>query len=146
MTDLPPQNYSNHRRFVPLFHFFALPVILLYVIYMIIHTVRAPFAWTNLAGIVFGVAVLTFALTTRTMVLKVQDRIIRMEMRLRLEALLPAETKTRIHELRPGQLVALRFASDAELPALVTRVLAGELSGNGIKRAITSWQGDHLRA
>ena len=146
MTDLPLQSYSHHRRFVPLFHFFALPVILLYVIYMIIHTVR-HFAWSNLAEVAFGVAVLTFALATRGMVITVQDRLIRLEMRLRLSQLLPAETKARIDELRPGQLVALRFASDGELPALVARVLAGEFAGTeAIKRAITAWQADRLRA
>jgi hypothetical protein len=146
MTDLPPQSYSNHRRFMPLFHFFALPVILLYVIYSIIHTVRHV-AWSNLAEVAFGVAVLTFALATRGMVITVQDRLIRLEMRLRLSQLLPAETKVRIDELRPGQLVALRFASDAEMPALVARVFAGEFAnGDAIKRAITAWQADRLRA
>ena len=116
-------------------------------ILLTIHTIRHTFAWDNLAQVAFGVAVLMTALATRTMIIRVQDRLIRLEMQGRLERVLPAETKARIAELRPGQLVALRFASDGELPALVTRVLAGELTkGDAIKRAITNWQADNLRA
>jgi len=81
------------------------------------------------------------------MALKVQDRVIRLEMRLRLSEVLPADLKGRIPELTTRQLVGLRFASDAELPDLVRRVLAGSLANpTDIKKAVAHWQGDYLRA
>ena len=81
------------------------------------------------------------------MVLRVQDRIIRLEMRLRLQQCLPADLRSRIEELTPGQLVALRFASDAELPELVREVVAGKLAARkDIKLRVKNWQGDWLRA
>ena len=87
------------------------------------------------------------ALSARGMALKVQDRVIRLEMNARLRELLPAELAARIGELRPSHLVALRFAGDRELPALVRDVLAGTLTtSKAIKLQIKDWQGDYLRA
>jgi hypothetical protein len=81
------------------------------------------------------------------MALTVQDRLIRLEMRLRLRDVLPADLQPRISELTARQLVGLRFASDAELPELVRRVLTGSLGSTAdIKKAVTHWQGDYLRA
>jgi hypothetical protein len=87
------------------------------------------------------------ALLARTFAVRVQDRVIRLEMRLRLRELLPPDLVPRISELRPRQLVALRFAGDRELPALTRRVLDERLQdGKAIKQLITDWQADHLRA
>jgi len=93
------------------------------------------------AGLVGGLT------AARLMALTVQDRVIRLEMRLRLREVLPADLQARIPELTPRQLIGLRFASDAELPQLMRQVLAGSLGNTTeIKKAITQWQGDYLRA
>ena len=112
------QNYKNHPRLLPAFHFFVLPVLLLNVL----NEVRR--AWRNpsegaLFLVVVAAALFTLAFLSRTQALTVQDRVIRLEMRLRLRQLLPPELHGRIQDLTHRQLVALRFASDAELPELV---------------------------
>jgi hypothetical protein len=97
--------------------------------------------------VVLALALLTLAFVARTFALKVQDRVIRLEMRLRLRELLPADLQFRILDFRPGQLVAMRFASDAELPTLARKVLDENLTDQrSIKSQIQSWQPDHLRA
>ena len=111
-----------------------------------IAAVRAPnraTIWSFILALGIAAGFLAF----RTMVLIVQSRLIRLEQRLRLAALLPDHLRQRIGELRVPQLVGLRFASDTELPVLVERCLAGELkTADEVKRAITSWQPDFLRA
>ncbi len=147
MADQPAQNYANHRRFIPLYHFFALPVLLLNVVGSIVHAVLHPDSKMGWLGIISSIAILVVGISVRFFATRVQDRIIRLEMRLRLERVLPQESRASIEKLSVPQLVALRFASDAELPGLVGRTLAGELAKpNDIKKAITSWQADHLRA
>lgn len=140
------QNYSNHLRWFPLFHFVVMPILLAYALWTLWVFGRSPGVqhfWTA----AFAVGVFLLALASRAMAVKVQDRVIRLEMRLRLAALLPADLRPSIPSLTPGQLVALRFASDGELPALVRQVLAGTLaSPKAIKQAIVHWQADHLRA
>ena len=146
MTDPAPQTYANHRRLVPLFHGVVVPILILFMLYMIQHTVR-HFSIGFLALSAESVALVLMAVLMRGMAITVQDRVIRLEMRLRLVEILPTELKARVAQLSKGQLIALRFASDAELPGLVGRVLAGELTkADAIKRAITAWQPDHLRA
>jgi hypothetical protein len=83
---------------------------------------------------------------SRSQTLRVQDRIIRLEERLRLQALLPAEDRAHIDELSIKQLIALRFASDAELPALVRKTLTQNLEPKAIKQSIVNWRGDYYRA
>lgn len=140
------QTLSNHTRFFPLFHFFAVPILIANLVYALSQLVRAPSlgtAWGALfaAGLVGGLT------AARLMALSVQDRVIRLEMRLRLREVLPADLQARISELTRQQLVALRFASDAELPDLVRRVCSGSLSNaKEIKKAVSHWQGDYLRA
>jgi hypothetical protein len=140
------QTYSNHARFFPLFHFFAVPILTANLLWALWQVVRAPSfstVWSAIvaAGLVGGLT------AARLMALKVQDRVIRLEMRLRLSQLLPADLQGRIPELTTRQLVGLRFASDAELPDLVRRVLAGSLANpTDIKKAVAHWQGDYLRA
>jgi len=146
MADRAPQTYANHTRLVPLFHGVVVPILILFLLYMVQHTVR-HFSIGMLALSVESLALLLLAVVVRGMVITVQDRVIRLEMRLRLAEILPPDLRARAGSLTKGQLIALRFASDAELPGLVGRVLGGELTkATDIKQAITSWQGDHLRA
>jgi hypothetical protein len=140
------QSYSNHSKFVPPFHFFVLPVLLLNVGWSIYHIVKSPSADTIIATAV-AVAILMAALFARLFALAVQDRVIRLEMRLRMANVLPVDMRARILEFTPEQLIALRFASDEELPALSKKVLDEKISARKpIKLLIKNWQGDYLRA
>ncbi len=140
------QNYSNHAKFVPPFHFFVLPVLLLNVGWSIYHIVKTPSADTIIATAV-AVAILMAALFARMFALTVQDRVIRLEMRLRLANVLPVDMRGRILEFTPEQLVGLRFASDEELPGLCKKVLDEKISARKpIKQLVKNWQGDYLRA
>lgn len=139
------QTFKNHTRLLPPFHFFVLPVLFINFLNEIRHVYLAPsrhFAWT----LVEAAALLTLGLLARTMAITVQNRVIRLEMRLRLKDALPFDLHGRINELTPKQLVALRFASDDEMPALVRDVLAGNLATQkAIKERVKNWQGDYLR-
>jgi len=140
------QNFKNHMKFVPVFHFFVLPVLLFNVGWAIYRVIHAPSANVVVALIV-AIALLLVALYGRMFALAVQDRLIRLEMRLRMEGVLPAELRPRIPEFTVNQLVALRFASDAELPELASKVLAANLQDRKtIKQMIRNWQADDLRA
>jgi len=140
------QSYSNHTRFFPLFHFFVAPVLTANFLVTAWRLVRAPslsMAWTCLVA----AALAGGALAARVMAIAVQDRVIRLEMRLRLREVLPADLQARIHELTRQQLVGLRFGDDSELPDLVRQVLNGALKNTtDIKKAVKHWQGDYLRA
>ena len=142
----PAQSYANHRRYFPLYHYVALPVLVLHVVVTTSWLIRDPSmeaAWS----VVVAVALLAGILANRASTLIVQNRVIRLETTLRLMRVLPPETRVRIAELRLGHLVALRFASDEELPRLVEQCLRGELrSPDEVKRAIRSWQADFVRA
>jgi hypothetical protein len=140
------QNYKNHTRFFPPFHFVAVPITLLYFINEVRHLWLDPGRSTAFAALVaFGILTAVFA--SRLMALKVQDRVIRLEMYARMRGLLPADLQARMYELTPQQLVALRFAGDGELADLVRDVLAGKLAKQkAIKLAIKDWKGDYLRA
>jgi hypothetical protein len=142
-----PQNLKNHARFDPLWHFFVAPLLLVNIGFAITATVRHwpdhphLFPWWIVMSIVLFVAVGK----ARGHSLTAQDRIIRLEERLRLAALLPADELPRTHALTTRQLIALRFASDAELPALVHRTLNENLTPKQIKEAIVTWRPDYLR-
>lgn len=140
------QNFENHARFFPPFHFIAAPLLLINVgwsIYMVIRACSAAAVFSLLLAI----ALLVLAFASRVMALTVQDRVIRLEMRLRLAQLLPAELRTRIPEFTVNQLVALRFAGDAELPELARKVLQDKINNRkAIKKMIRDWQGDFVRA
>jgi hypothetical protein len=144
MAEKVPQSLANHGRFDPAFHFFILPVFALTAIVAIVQLVRYPSlmaAWL----VVFAVAAAVAVTKIRTYALKVQDRIIRLEERLRLAILVDKPLRARIIELSESQMVALRFASDAELPALAARALSEKLSNAGIKKAIVQWRPDYWR-
>ena len=139
------QTYGTHRRFIPQFHFFVLPVLLAQVILKVVQLVRDPTLSTAWLLIV-AVALLVGIYTARPMALRAQDRIIRLEESARLGRLLPTDLRGRIGELTTGQLIAIRFAPDDEVPELTRRVVDGELKSPGdIKRAIRNWRADHLR-
>jgi hypothetical protein len=142
-----PQNLQNHTRLVPPFHMFVLPVLLVNVGWTIYRLVKVDISFESVFGILLASALLLFALFARTFALTVQDRVIRLEMRLRLAEVLPVDLRARIPEFTVGQLVSLRFASDAELPALARKVLDEKLSDRkAIKQLVKNWQGDYLRA
>jgi hypothetical protein len=140
------QSAKNHVRLLPPFHFFVLPVLFLNVLYTLRHVWLTPTITTLWATIV-AAALCLLGLLSRVMVLTVQDRLIRLEMRLRMREVLPADLHGRIRELTPRQLVAMRFASDAELADLMRDVLAGKLAtSKAIKASVREWQADWLRA
>jgi len=142
----PSQNFASHRRYHPMWHFFALPVLMLNVIATSIYAVRHR-TWWNHWEIVVSVALFLAVFAARVQTLNVQNRIIRLEMRTRLRDLLPAAMQGRINDLTVRQLVGLRFAGDGEMAGLVERCLKGELTGpDDIKKQITDWQPDWLRA
>jgi len=144
MADGAPQNFSNHTRRDPLFHFFILPVFAITLAATIVHLVRRPglhSAWL----VVVMIAAMAVIFKLRLYALKVQDRVIRLEERLRLASLLDAALRPRIPEFTESQLIALRFASDAELPALATRALNEKLAAPEIKKSVQQWRPDDWR-
>ena len=142
----PVQSYKKHARWLPLFHFFVMPALLVNVVMALWGLVLSPGIWT-LWSVVFAIALLGLGFLSRIQALTVQDRVIRLEMRLKLRQLLPPDLQPRINDLTHRQLVALRFASDEELADLVREVLAGKLaSSKEIKMRVKQWQADWLRA
>jgi hypothetical protein len=141
------QNLKNHARFHQPFHFFVLPMLLLNFIFSIYVTIRHwPEHWAlHLWWIAMSNDFFVRAGLSRGAALTVQDRVIRLEERLRLHALLPAEERSHINELSIKQLIALRFASDEELPALVRKTLTQNLEPKAIKKSIVNWRGDYDR-
>jgi hypothetical protein len=143
---IPIQSYANHKRFFPLFHYVALPILLVNVLVAVSHAIRRPTAW-NAWLVVLAIGLFAGLVASRASTLLVQNRLIGLEMRLRLATTLPAELRTRIPELHLRHLVGLRFASDAELPLLVDRCLRGEFpTTDAVKRAIRDWRPDFIRA
>jgi hypothetical protein len=144
MSQTKPQTYANHARFDPWFHFFLAPIALIILIASIVHLVRHPHAW-GVVHVVLAFALFMLVFKVRSYPLKVQDRVIRLEERLRLAALLPEPLRSRIADLDVRQLIALRFASDAEIPGLVERTLNEKLTQKQIKQAIQNWRPDNFR-
>jgi hypothetical protein len=139
-----PQSYASHAKIDPPFHFFVLPVLLiniLVVAYLLLHYPGIGGAWLLLVS----VALLVLAGRLRSWATHLQDRVIRVEERIRLAAILPEPLRSRIAELSDSQIVGLRFASDAELPALFQRAIDEKLSRADIKKAITDWRPDYSR-
>jgi hypothetical protein len=140
----PPQTYANHRAIPPQSFIVAGLVFATSIVWHGIVLARAP-STDAVIGLLVALALMTVLFASRRNAQIMQDRIIRLEMRLRLERLLPPARHADLDRLSLPQLIALRFASDAELPALVERALAGSLAPNAIKRQITVWQSDWLR-
>ena len=141
----PVQSYKSHARWVPAFHFFVLPVLLINAIVSAGRLIRNPSGLTAW-GFVVTVALFLGMYLLRTMPLRAQDRIIRLEESARFERLLPGDLRGRVGELSTAQFIALRFAPDNEVPDLTRRALDGELKTQAdIKRAIKNWRPDTLR-
>jgi len=141
------QSYATHRRFFPLFHFFAIPLLVINLI------VRIIYAWMHRGArlvwweVVVALALLAVAFASRVMALTVQNRLIRLEETMRLQRCLPDDLRGRVGELSSGQLIALRFCGDDEVASLTRSVLDGKLkSRNEIKKQIKTWRPDTMRA
>ena len=144
MAEKVPQNFSNHGRLDPLFHFFILPVFAITLIVASARLVMHP--GLNLAWlVVFVLAAAAAVIKMRFYAMKVQDRVIRLEERLRLAILLDESLRPRIGEYSESQLIGLRFASDAELPALAAKAMAERMSKAEIKQAVGQWRPDYWR-
>ena len=140
-----PQDFATHRRWVPLFHFFTMPVLLVNLVSWVI-PVFSSFSFRSILAALVAVALFILAFLARVFAGSVQDRVIRLEERLRLERLLPDELKRRTDEFSVRQLVGLRFASDEELPGLAKKVLDGNIEkADDIKRQIKTWRPDFQR-
>ena len=139
------QSYATHRMFVPGYHFgvsLGLVINFGWSLYRLVQS----FTGDNIVGVILGAALVGLYIYTRTFPLRVQDRVIRLEMLVRLRDVLPAAMHPRIREFRIGQLIAMRFASDEELPALAARVLQDDIHNqNVIKKLVTNWQADGHR-
>ena len=140
------QNFENHTKLVPAFHFVVLPILLLNLVWSITRVIH-NLSLGTVVSLLVSIALVLLAFTARIFALTVQDRVIRLEMRLRMQQVLPAELRSRIGEFTVGQLVSLRFASDRELPALAQKVLDEKLQDRKtIKKMIQEWQPDVHRA
>jgi len=144
MAERSPQTLANHVKIDPPFHYFVLPVFAITWIVSVIFLVRHP-GFLHFWIVIFNSAIIVAVIRARQYALKVQDRVIRLEERLRLSALLPDSLRSQIAKLSEDQLIALRFASDEELPALVERTLATNLTRADIKKAIQLWRPDYWR-
>ncbi len=139
------QNYKNHVRWFPLFHFVLMPILFFNLIWQSVRLYQDS-NWDRVETLLMAIAFIILALAARLQALKVQDRVIRLEETLRYRELLAADVAARSAQLSIGNVIALRFASDAELGELVERTLNNEFqSPKEIKLAIKDWRGDHLR-
>ena len=146
MAETAPQSFANHTRFVPAYHVGTLGIFALNLIWALYRLGKYPAVGTAMTALL-AIALIMGAVFARVFTLKVQDRVIRLEMRLRMKELLPADLQGRIGEFAPGQLVALRFASDTELPGMCRTVLTDRITDKkAIKKMVKDWQADHLRA
>jgi hypothetical protein len=141
-----PQSFGTHRRFIPGYHYALFGILLVNLIGQLVGAFRHP-SWSSWWDVVMAVAFILMGWYLRAFPNRVQDRVIRLEERMRLGRLLPPELRPRLGEFTPAQLVALRFASDEELPELATRVLNERITDKrAIKALIQQWRADHLRA
>jgi hypothetical protein len=151
MAEETQQSFAHHTRWDPAFHFFLVPVftigLVMSLVHFFAHLRESDFRdnFHSALLILLAAAFLVLVFKVRLYALKVQDRVIRLEERLRLMQLLPEAVRSRIPEFTVGQLVALRFASDHELPKLAERALKENLGRDDIKKAIQNWRPDHWR-
>ncbi len=139
------QSFDNHARMVPAYHYVLFALVLIVLIWSVARLVGDPSLDRVMVVLLTAVLVLT-AFFARAFPMGVQDRVIRLEERLRMETLLPDDLRPRIGEFTTGQLIGLRFASDEELPDLARRVLdEGLTDRKAIKQAVKSWRADHQR-
>jgi hypothetical protein len=140
------QNFANHTKLFPPFHFFVVPVLLVN-LGVQLYRLKFGITFATVFGILLAVALILGFLSARMFALSVQDRVIRLEERLRYQRLLPSDLQPRIEDFTVAQLVSLRFACDAELPALARKVLDEKLQERkAIKQLVKNWKPDYLRA
>ncbi len=145
MAERTPQTYANHTRWVPMFHYVTAPILLLNLLWAF-YRLFTGISVDTVIGALLAFALLIVMFSARVFALAAQDRVIRLEERLRMRELLPGDLQPRINDFTTGQLVALRFASDAELPDLARQVLAENItSRKTIKERIQSWKPDYQR-
>lgn len=146
MSNEQVQSFSNHKRYVPMYHYVLFAILVVNLGWTGVKVARNPSVYAAVALLVAcGLLILFFY--ARQFALTVQDRVIRLEMHLRLASVLPPDLASRIGELSVGQLIALRFAGDGELPDLVRKVLDEKITDRtAIKKMVRYWQPDHLRA
>ena len=143
---MPEQSFEKHSRYIPGFHFVAFPILLVNVFVALYVMYSQDFSRMSVWNVLVAIALVLVTWYSRTMPLTAQDRVIRLEERMRLQEKLPPELRARAHEINPRHLVGLRFASDEELPELAQRCLNGEFRTSAdIKRAIRNWRPDNLR-
>jgi len=145
------QTFANHTKFFPPFHFFVMPILVVNLgsaIYWLVYCLwRGKYTFASFFGVLMALALIAGFLCARIFAVTVQNRVIRLEERLRFDRLLPADLKPRIGEFTVDQLVALRFAGDEELPALARKVLDEKIAERkAIKKLIKNWKPDYLRA
>jgi hypothetical protein len=141
------QSYSNHTQFNPAYHYFTSPISLIYLVWTVKRLIANPGNDTAYA-LVGALAITGLVAVARLSPLRVQDRLIRLEEQLRYTKLLPADVAAKAEStFSPRHYIALRFASDAELPELVNKVLANPaMTQKEIKQAVKNWRGDYFRA
>jgi hypothetical protein len=142
--DQQAQSFANHVKYDPRYHFFLVPVLLINLILAIYYLVRFPSLFSVWLLILALAAIMALS-RFRIYALRVQDRVIRLEERLRLMSLLPEPLRSRVAELSTQQLIGLRFASDQELLGLVQRALDEKLSVADIKKSVVKWRPDYSR-
>ncbi len=144
-TAAPPQDYDNHRKFVPGFHFVAFGILAINFLYSLYSAVTS-FSVDSVIALLLAVALIMVMLYARLFALGAQDRVIRLEERLRLHDLLPPEQRGTVDKLTTAQLIGLRFASDGEVGDLVAAVTAeGIEDRDEIKKRVKNWRADHER-
>lgn len=145
MSTRRPQSYAHHARYVPLYHFVLAALVGIYLLRAVVSLFRSP-GLDTLADLVLAAALVLMFAYVRVFPLAVQDRVIRLEERLRHQRLLDPDLLARSAGLTTRQIVGLRFAGDEELPDLVRRALDERLSEKRIKQAVRQWRADHRRA
>src|SRR2546427_3247834 len=141
------QNFANHGKFVPSYHLFAVPVFVINFVWSLVRLWQLGFSLAGIFGVILAAALVVLVFEARLFALAVQDRVIRLEERLRYAQVLPADLQARTGELMIGQIVSLRFASDEELSALMRKVLDEKVTERkAIKQLIKSWKPDFQRA
>lgn len=145
MSDKTTQSFENHTKNVPLFHFVVAPILLVNLLWAFYRLVTQS-SVSNLMSALLAVGLMLLFFFARTFALGVQDRVIRLEERLRLDRILPDDLSPSINDYTTNQLVALRFASDDELPDLSRKILDEGISDRKtIKKMIINWRADHQR-
>ena len=146
MAQVKAQNFENHTRVVPPYHMFALPVFMINLVWRLVQ-LKDGINFASIMNVLLAAAFVVAVLYARLFSLTVQDRVIRLEMRLRLERLLPPDLRSRIPEFTVAQLISLRFAADDELAPLARQVLDEKLNDRkSIKQRVKNWRPDYMRA